>query len=76
MPNIQFMPQNEATFICPQSAFERFKLFLENEHIHIIRYDMNAGSQGPEDLHHIQVSDVDNEEATRLISRFNELRVG
>jgi hypothetical protein len=72
MPHIEFIPQQEAIFICPKSFFERFKSFLAKENIHIINCDLEAGSPGCEDNYNIEVSDVDDAaEGNQLISKFN-----
>jgi len=37
LPLIHFMPHHEATFICPESVFDKFEAFLKAEDIEIIK---------------------------------------
>jgi hypothetical protein len=67
--NIQFVPQHEASFICPQSAFDSFQDFLKKEHI-VILCSEEAGESNGEPFYSIEVSDVDLPESKQLISKF------
>jgi hypothetical protein len=72
-PFIQFTPQREAAFICPESAFDKFEAFLKDENIEIIKTDRKAGDAGAtnkEPYYLIEVSDVDQSESKTLISKF------
>jgi hypothetical protein len=68
-PNIQFIPQNDACFLCPKSAFENFTEFLKQENVTVLMRE-EAGASGGEPFYLIEVSDVDLSESKRLISKF------
>ena len=53
------------------TILDKFKTFLDQESIAIIRINPNASSGGGKSYCHIEVSNVDEEESKQLISKFN-----
>ena len=68
-PNIQFIPKNDACFLCPESVLEFFTEFLKQENINILNRE-EAGASDGEPFYLIEVSDVDLSESKRLIYKF------
>lgn len=68
--DISFTRKNEATFVCREDSYEEFREFLKKEGIHIL------GQESHGNIASIYVENVDNGEATQLISKYNTLLRG